>query len=71
MADDRLGEVPYREQLAATKMLVDVALGAMGKTVAVSDVRKRLKQTLEVIRQTLPAEQANAVLREIGPIWQD
>src|SRR5688572_29774356 len=40
-----------------------------GATIGVDDVREGLRQQSEVIRETLPAEQAEALLTRIRAIW--
>lgn len=42
----------------------------MGEQVPVSDVRARLKAQLRVIRDMLPAEQADAVCAALGEVWR-
>lgn len=41
----------------------------MGETVGADDVRERLRQQLDVIRTTLPAEHANALLARLSEVW--
>ncbi len=52
------------------KALEVLAKIAGDNTVSMGEVKARLKRQVEVIRQTLPPEQANAVLDALAAVWR-
>lgn len=57
-----------RERTQAMSLLWDIANSA--KKVNMAEVRKRLTAQVEVIRRTLPREQADAVLVALAEVWK-
>jgi hypothetical protein len=56
------------ERTAAMRLLWDVAQS--GQSVNMPEVKKRVKQQVEVIRSTLPPDQAETLLHALGEIWR-
>ncbi len=56
-----------KDRLAAIKALADIGMGA---SVTMADVRERLRQQVDVIRQTLPTEQAEQLLDALKAVWK-
>lgn len=56
------------ERTKAMALLWDIANSA--KKVNMGEVRKRLTQQVEVIRRTLPREQADALLQALAEVWK-
>lgn len=67
IADD--ADAPRLERMKAVDLLAKYGLGTT-KELTVEHVKDRLQQTIAAISDTLPAEQANALLARIEPIWR-
>lgn len=65
---EALASASPRDRLAALDLQAKYGLGAL-KEVSVENVRERVGQTLDVIRTSLPTEQAVALVNALRPIW--
>lgn len=59
-----------RDRLGALELAAKYGLGQL-REVSTENVRERVKQTLEVIRQTCPEDLATRVILAMRPIWTD
>ncbi len=75
MAADRLkvlGQIARRtkakdsDRIAAVKALADIGLS---ETINVSDVRRALDETGEIIRERMAPDEAESLIEAIRPIW--
>ena len=66
IADDQ--EAPRTDRIRAVDVLAKYGLGA-ASDVTVDQVRDRLAQTVELVRATLPKQQAEAVIERMRGIW--
>ena len=57
------------ERLKAIDLLAKYGLGTT-KELSIEHVRDRLQQTIRVITQTLPKEQAERLLSRLEPVWK-
>lgn len=57
------------DRLRAVDLLAKYGLGTT-KELTVEHVRDRLQQTIAAITETLPPEQADALLAKIEPLWR-
>lgn len=65
-----VGEVSasVKDRISALDFGAKYGVGTL-KEVSVEDVRGRVRQTLDVIRGALPADQADAIIASIRPLW--
>lgn len=56
------------DRLKAIDLMGKYGLGTT-KELTVDTVRERLQQTIDIIRQTLPAEDAKKLLDALEPVW--
>ncbi|HEX5409194.1 MAG TPA: hypothetical protein VFW89_05435 [Gemmatimonadaceae bacterium] len=58
----------HATKIAAAVALLRYGLGTV-RELSVDEVREQLRRTIDVIRQELPADQAESLLALIRPIW--
>lgn len=68
VADGKIKEASVTDRLRAMEILAKYGLGTL-KEVSVENVRERVANTLDVIREHCSPEQATSIITALRPVW--